>query len=562
MSWSITTWNCSAARSSLKLMAQVHRPAAGKGWPLSVGFLAFLAALPLLAVVWLAITPTEALWTHLFSTVLPNYLYNTLVLGLGVSIGVLLVGIPLAWMVSVYDFPGRRWLDRALFLPLAMPTYLIAFVYTDFLDYAGPIQTLLRDTFGWTNPKAYWFPTIRSLGGGMVVLTLCLYPYVYWLARAAFIGRGARQIEAARLMGEGAFGAFRRIGLPLARPALAAGVLIVWMETVNDIGAVEHFGIQTLTVGIFDVWLHLGRPGAAAQIALVLLTLVVLLATAERLARGGRRYHTENTGTADRRRLSRPAGLLTACLLFLPLLAGFLVPAGRLLYYAVGRLEQDSFATFWTLAVHSVTLSAMAAVLCVVGALILAYGTRLYPRPSIRHGVRFATLGYGIPGAVLALGILTLTTTADLRMADVTEWLGGTPAAILGGTVFALVFALSVRFLALAYGTVDAGLQRVTPSMDDAARMLGAGPGTALIRVHLPLLKGSWLTAAALVFVDSMKELPMTLLLRPFNYETLATHVYQLASDERLEASALSALAIVVVGIGPVLLLGRATQQK
>ncbi len=539
-------------------MSHAHRPKAGKGWAVSVGLLAFLAGLPLLAVGWLAITPTEELWAHLFHTVLPNYLYNTVLLGVGVSGGALLLGVPLAWMVSVYEFPGRKLLDRALFLPLAIPTYLIAFVYTDFLEYAGPVQVFLREAYGWRNAQDYWFPSIRTLGGGIIVLTLCLYPYVYWLARAAFFGRGTRQIEAARLMGEGPFGAFRRVGLPLARPALAAGVLIVWMETANDIGAVEHFGIQTLTVGIFDVWLHLGRPGAAAQIALVLLVLIIFLATTERLARGGRRYHTDSTqGEAERRRLSTGAGVLTAALLFLPLLAGFLVPAGRLLYHAANHLDHESTGTFWNLALHSITLSTMAACVSVALALVLAYGVRLYPSPGMRHGVRFATLGYAIPGAVLALGILTLTTTADLRMADVTEWFGGKPTAILGGTIFALVAALCVRFLALAYGTIDAGLQRVTPNMDDAARMLGASPGAALLRVHLPLLKGSWLTAAALVFVDSMKELPMTLLLRPFNYETLASHVYQLASDERLEASALSALAIVVVGIGPVLFLGR-----
>lgn len=539
-------------------MAHAPRPAGSRAWMAGVGTLALLAALPLLAVLWLALTPTQDLWAHLFGTVLPNYLTNTLLLGLGVSLGVLVTGVPLAWMVSVYAFPGRKLLDRALFLPLAFPTYLIAFVYTDFLEFSGPVQSLLRDAFGWSTSRDYWFPTIRSLGGGIAVLTLCLYPYVYWLARAAFHGRGARQIEAARLMGEGAFGTFWRIGLPLARPAVAAGVLIAWMETANDIGAVEHFGIQTLTVGIFDVWLHLGRPGAAAQIALVLLALIVFLATAERLARGGRRFDTGGgESDAERRTLSRPAGLIAAFLLFLPLLAGFLVPAGRLLYYALGRLDQQSAAQFWTLAQHSITLSAMAAAICVVAALVLAYGVRLYPAPVMSHGVRFATLGYGVPGAVLALGILTLTTTADLSLADLTEWLGGTPRAILGGTVFAVVSALSVRFLALAYGTVDAGMQRVTPSMEDAARTLGATPGAALLRVHLPLLKGSWLTAAALVFVDSMKELPMTLLLRPFNYETLATHVYQLASDERLEASALAALTIVAVGIGPVLFLSR-----
>ena len=544
-------------------MAHSYRPSAGRAWTICIALLALLAALPLLAVGWLALTPSEDLWAHLFDTVLPNYLLNTALLGVAVSAGVLLLGIPLAWMVSVYDFPGRKILDRALFLPLAFPTYLIAFVLTDLLAYSGPVQELLRGTFGWSSPREYWFPEIRSLGGGAAVLSLCRYPYVYWLARAAFHGGGSRQIEAARLMGEGPFGAFWRIGLPLARPAIAAGVLIVWMETVNDIGAVEHFGIQTLTVGLFDVWLHLGEPGAAAQIALVLLGVVIVLATAERLARGGRRYDTDRTsGTPERRVLTGMARWLTPSLLLLPLAAGFLVPAGRLVYFAATNLEQEAIATFFDLAWHSISLSAMGALICVLAALLLAYGVRLHPIRPVQLRMRIATLGYGVPGAVLALGILTLTTNADLAMADLTEWLGGTPRAILGGTVFAVVTALSVRFLALGYGTIDAGMQRVTPSMDDAARTLGASPGAALLRVHLPLLRGSWLTAAALVFVDSMKELPMTLLLRPFNYETLATHVYQLASDERLEASALAALTIVVAGIGPVLFLSRTSERR
>ena len=537
-------------------MVHRRRPGGSRAWAFGVGSLAGLVALPLLAVIWLAMTPNLELWQHLWSSVLQDYVSNTLLLGLGVGLGSLVCGVPLAWMVSVYDFPGRRWLDSALFLPLAMPTYLIAFVYTDLLDYAGPVQMALREIFGWQSARDYAFPEIRSLGGGIVLLSLCLYPYVYWLARAAFLGQGARQIEAARLLGQGAFGAFRRVGLPLARPALAAGVLIVWMETINDIGAVEHFGIQTLTVGIFDVWLHLGRPDGAAQIALLLLGLIVLLATAEYVARGGRKFHS--TGSANpNRRLPKGLGILTAILISLPLVFGFVVPAGRLLYYALGRLEGQTLAEFAVLARHSLTVAALTAVAAVLAALILAYGARLRPTRLIRHGVRFATLGYGVPGAVLALGVLVPVAQADLALADLMEWLGGEPEAFFGGTVFALVFALTARFLALAHGTVDAGLQRVTVSMDDAARTLGLVPRETLWRVHVPMLRGSLLTAAALVFVDTMKELPITLLLRPFNYETLASHVYQLASSEQLEACSLSALAIVAAGMLPVIVLSR-----
>jgi len=537
-------------------MTRTRRPGGGLAWACGVGVLAGLVALPLLAVVWLAAAPSLDLWQHLWSSVLWDYLRNTLLLGLGVGAGSLLLGVPLAWMVSVYDFPGRRWFDAALFLPLAMPTYLIAFVYTDLLDYAGPLQTWLRGLFGWQTARDYRFPEIRSLGGGAVLLSLCLYPYVYWLARAAFLGQGARQIEAARLLGQGAFGAFWRVGLPLARPALAAGVLIAWMETINDIGAVEHFGIQTLTVGIFDVWLHLGRPDGAAQIALLLLALIILLATAEYVARGGRRFHTTG-GAGPRRRLPAPAGWATAFLVSLPLFFGFAVPAGRLLYHALGRLEGETLAEFLMLARHSLMVASLTAAVAVAAALVLAYGARLRPGPAMRHGVRLATLGYGVPGAVLALGVLTPVTQLDLALADLTEWLGGQPQAIFGGTVFALVFALTVRFLALAHGTVDAGLQRVTVSMDDAARTLGLAPRETLWRVHVPMLRASLLTAAALVFVDTMKELPITLLLRPFNFETLASHVYQLASTEQLEACSLSALTIVAAGILPVIVLSR-----
>ena len=537
-------------------MSDPQRPGGGRAWAYGVALLAALVALPLLAVVWLALTPSLTLWQHLWASVLPDYLLNTLLLGGGVGLGALLLGVPLAWMTSVYDFPGRRWLDGALFLPLAMPTYLIAFVYTDFLEYAGPVQTGLRAAFGWQSARDYSFPEIRSLGGGIVLLSLCLYPYVYWLARSAFLGQGARQVEAARLLGQGPFGAFWRVGLPLARPALVAGVLIAWMETINDIGAVTHFGIQTLTVGIFDVWLHLGRPDGAAQIALILLALSVVLASAEYAARGGRTFHSSGAARQPRR-LSPGSGWLTAVLISLPLLLGFVVPAGRLVYHAVGRLEAQSLADFARLAGNSLTVAALTAAAAVCAALVLAYGARLRPSKFMRYGVRLSTLGYGVPGAVLALGVLMPITQADLALADLVDWLGGQSQAIFGGTIFALVFALTVRFLALAHGTIDAGLQRITVSMDDAARTLGLAPRETLWRVHIPMLRGSLLTAAALVFVDAMKELPVTLLLRPFNYETLASQVYQLASDEQLEAVSLSALAIVLAGIVPVIVLSR-----
>ncbi len=538
-----------------------RRSIGSRSWGIGVAILAALVAVPLVAVLWLSITPSLELWRHLATTVLPDYLLNTVLLGGGVGLGALALGVSLAWMVCVYEFPGRRLLDSALFLPLAMPTYLMAFVYTDFLEYAGPVQASLRAVFGWQSARDYAFPAVRSLGGGIVILSLCLYPYVYWLARSAFIGQGARQVEAARLLGQGAFGAFWRVGLPLARPALVAGVLIVWMETINDIGAVEHFGIQTLTVGIFDVWLHLGRPDGAAQIALVLLVLVAALATAEYVARGGRKFHSSG-GARQRRELSGPAGWLTTACVALPLLLGFGVPAGRLSYYALGRIEAQSLAEFYVLAQHSITIASAAGIVTTFAALFLAYGARLRPNPWMRHGVRLATLGYGIPGAVLALGVLIPLARLDLVLADLMEWFGHTPTAVFGGTILALVFALSVRFLALAHGTVDSGLHRVTGHMDDAARTMGFSPRETLWRVHLPLLRGSLLTSVALVFVDTMKELPVTLLLRPFNYETLASHVYQLASDERLEACSLSALAIVLAGIFPVIVLSRLSAGK
>ena len=532
-----------------------HRRGGGT-WLVGVTVVAALVAVPVLATISLAVGESGELWRHLWETVLFDYVRNTVLLGAGVSLVAVLLGVPLAWMVSVYEFPGRRWLDWALFLPLAMPTYLMAFVYTDLLDYAGPLQSALRKAFGWRTMRDYWFPDVRSLGGGIVLLALCLYPYVYWLARMAFVSQSLRQVEAAKTLGENGFGAFWRVALPLARPAVAAGVLIVWMETVNDIGAVEHFGIQTLTVGIFDVWFHLSRPDGAAQIGLLLLGFVILLMAAEYAARGGRRFHSGGP-QPERRGFTPRTGWLVTAGLFLPLALGFLVPAGRLLYHAVQRLDDNSLAEFALLARHSLTIAILTAIAAVATAVFLAYGVRLNPGRHLRRAVRFATLGYGIPSAMLSLGVLISFTRADYGIAWLIELAGGMPQALLSGTVVALVFALTVRFLTLAFGTVEASLQRLTASMDDAASVLGVSPRQALWRVHLPLLRGSLLTATALVLVDVMKELPITLLLRPFNFETLASHVYQLASDERLEACALSALAIVAAGVVPVAVLSR-----
>ena len=530
------------------------------GWALTTLVIALLAASPILSVVYIAATPTLDMWRHLVSTVLPVYARNTALLGLGVAVGTAVLGVATAWLVTVCRFPGSRQFEWLLLLPLAMPGYVVAFVYTDLLEYAGVVQTGLRALFGWANAREYWFPQIRSLGGAVALMSLVLYPYVYLVSRAAFIEQNICVLEASRVLGCTPWRAFVRVALPLARPAVVVGVALALMETLNDLGAVEFFGVQTFTVGIFDVWLNMGNVSGAAQLALVLLVVVIALIWVERHARRHRRFHH----TSRRYRALSPqplrGGRAAAAVLVcaVPFLLGFALPSAVLAYYSVITYQPTAFSEFLDYAGHSLTLAVIAAAAAAVFGILLAYGARSGSPPVAQAAARFASFGYGIPGAVLAIGVLIPLAAVDRGVDAVARAeFGVSTGLLLSGTLFAVSAALTVRFLALAYGTADAGLAKVTPNIDSAARTLGLGPYGRLFRVHLPIMRGSVLTGALLVFVDSMKELPMTLLLRPFNYTTLATNVYQFASDELLEECALSALAIVVAGVPAVLVLTR-----
>jgi len=539
--------------------------AAGPGdgrrrWHVAALLVAGFVALPVLAIAWMALFPKENIWPHLASTVLPGYVLTTLALMLGVGIGTFAIGTGTAWLVAMCRFPGRRLFEWTLLLPLAMPGYLIAYVYTDLLEYAGPVQGLLREMFGWSSRRDYWFPDIRSLGGAIAMLTLVLYPYVYALARASFLEQSICVLEVSRTLGRGTWRALLDVGLPLARPAIVVGVTLALMECLNDFGTIDFFAVRTLTAGVFDVWLRMGNAGGAAQIALVMLGFVVLLIWAERRSRARQRFHhtSSKLRPIEGLPLRGGKGWAAAAACALPVLLGFVLPAGVLAKYAFFSGSAEWSHDFFRHALNSLGLATAAAVVAVAIATLLAYAARQRAGGVVRGAIRLASVGYAVPGAVLAIGVLIPLAAFDNALdAFLRQTLGVSTGLLLSGTVTALIFAYTVRFLAVSLGAVEAGLGRVTPSMEMAARTLGHSPSATLRRLHLPMIRGSLLTGGLLVFVDTMKELPATLVLRPFNFDTLATYVYQYASDERLEACAPAALAIVVAGILPVLLLAR-----
>ncbi|MBW7900400.1 MAG: iron ABC transporter permease [Rhodocyclaceae bacterium] len=498
-------------------------------------------------------------WRHLASTVLPEYVVNTLWLCLGVGGGVVVVGVATAWLTAMHDFPGRRVFAWALVLPLAMPAYVLAYVYTDFLQFVGPLQTFLRETFGWQKGD-YWFPDVRSLGGAVTMFVFVFYPYVYLIARTAFLERASGMLEAARTLGVGPWAGFFRVSLPLARPAVAAGAALALMETLADYGTVSYFAVQTFTTGIYRAWFSLGDRTAAAQLAAMLLGFVVLLLALERFSRGRARFHdtTGRNRPLPGRRLSgaHAAAAFLACAL--PLAVGFLLPAGLLLRLALIEGDAQFGERFLMLSRNSFVLAGVTALCAVALALLLAYSARQSKGLLARGLNRMVGLGYAVPGSVIAVGVLIPVTRLDNWIAAGWQSLfGSNPGLVLTGGIAALVYAYLVRFLAIALQTVGASLARITPSMDDAAKSLGCSQGETLRRVHAPLLRGGLLTAGLLVFVDVMKELPATLVMRPFNFDTLATQAYTLASDERLAEASTAALAIVAVGLVPLIALSR-----
>jgi len=521
---------------------------------------ALLAGLPVASVgLNLFVGGTSATWGHLSSTVLPEYIANSLWLCLGVGVGVGLVGVATAWLTAMHEFPGRRIFEWALVLPLAVPAYVMAYVYTDFLQFVGPVQTFLRDSFGWEHGD-YWFPDIRTLPGAMLMFICVLYPYVYLLARTAFLERASGMLEAARTLGMGPWRAFFAVSLPLARPAIVAGVALALMETLADYGTVAYFAVNTFTTGIYRAWFSLGDRVAAAQLAAMLLAFVLFLLMAERVSRGRARYH--NTTGRNRpmagARLHGMAAVLAVFACALPLLLGFILPAGLLLKMAITEGDAQFGERFLLLSRNSFVLAGVTAAIGVLLALLLAYGARL-AKTNLASGLnRLVGLGYAVPGAVIAVGVLIPVTRLDNWLAGQWQsWFGHNPGLLLTGGIAALIYAYLVRFLAVALHTVESSLGKITPSMDDAARSLGLGQGETMRRVHAPMLRGSLLTAGLLVFVDVMKELPATLVMRPFNFDTLATQAYTLASDERLAEASTAALAIVVVGLLPLIALSR-----
>ncbi len=535
------------------------------GWTIGAFVTAGLIASPVIAVVIMALAPSDDIWTHLASTVLPHYVWTTLLLMFGVGAGTLVIGTGTAWLVTMCAFPGKRIFEWALVLPLAVPAYVIAYVYTDILEFAGPVQGLLRDVFGWHNRQDYWFPEIRSLGGAIVVMTLVLYPYVYLLARAAFLEQSVCVLDVSRTLGKTPWQSFRLVALPLARPAVVAGVSLVMMETLNDFGTVDYFAVATFTAGIYDVWLNMNSISGAAQLASVMLMFVIALIALERTARRGRKFHHTGTkySTLPTLKLTPTQQMLATFSCVLPIVLGFVLPAWVLTRYALkfyGVTLQNNFAEY---VMNSLGLAFSSAILAVILGLFLAYAIRLQGSFPLRLATRIASMGYAVPGAVLAIGVILPLTRFENSVDSLSREFFGIPLGLfISGTVGAMLIGYLVRFLALSYGAAEASLAKVTPSMDGAARTLGHGPVQTLFKVHLPIMRTSILTAAILVFVDVMKELPMTMLLRPFNFETLATYVHQFASDELLEECALGALSIVVAGILPVIILSRAIAQS
>ncbi|WP_458790128.1 ABC transporter permease [Yoonia sp. MH D7] len=531
-------------------------------WSIGALVIAIVVLMPIMAVIWFASHPTDNIWPHLLATTLPRYLANTVILMSGVGVLAAMVGTGAAWIVVMYQFPGRRWLQWALLMPLAVPAYVGAYALVDFFEYAGPVQTALRATFGWTNAQDYAFPAIRTRGAAVIVLSAALYPYVYILARAAFREQSGAGYEVARALGAGPFARFWRVGFPLARPAIAAGVAVVMMETVNDFGTVDYFAVQTLTTGIFSVWLQGGNLGGAAQLATCVLTIIVLLVTLEKLSRRKSRFFmsARNARPVTPVPLKGGMGWLVSIACLIPVLIGFVLPMAVIGSHAMDAGEWISPGLRLAV-IRTVSVAGIAAVLTVVGGVFMVYGVRLSGKRLPALLMPVTAIGYAAPGAVLALGILVPLAALDNRFADmVLAVTGYDPGLLLTGTAAALVLSYIVRFFAIAQGTADAALGRVAPSLPMAARSLGRTAGGTLRAVHLPLVRASVGSALLLVFVDAVKELPATLLLRPFNFDTLATRVHAKASLENIAEAAPAALMISLIGLAAVALLARANR--
>ena len=529
-------------------------------WRLGALAVAAVVALPLLGVASSLLSWQGDLWRHIAETQLSDIVGNTLVLLIGVGLGTTVIGTGTAWLVTMCRFPGSKTMQWALLLPLVLPTYIIGYAYADLLTFAGPLQVALRGLTGWSRGD-YWFPDLGSAGGVALLFTLVLYPYVYLAARAAFLTQPQALLEASRILGHGPWPTFLRVALPLARPAIAAGVTLALLETLADFGTVQYYGIHTFTTAVYRTWYGMGNREGAAQISLILIAIAVLLILIERRSRGRARFHiTSNLrNPAEPVTLAPRAATLAALACALPVLLGFLLPTLHLARLALTSGVALGDRRFVGDATNSLILATIAAALIVALALFLSYAARLVRRRGLSRLIEFASLGYAIPGAVIAVGVLLPLAATDHGINRLTQGLFGLPSGLLlSGTAFALVVAYVVRFLAVGMASIAPGLAAIDPAMDASARVLGAQPRQVLRYIHLPMLRGPALTAGVIAFVEVLKELPATLLIRPFNFDTLAVGVYRFASDERLAQAAVGAIVIVAVSLVPVILLSRA----
>jgi iron(III) transport system permease protein len=531
---------------------------------LGILVLCLLLCVPVLTILASVTSSSDGAWQHLYDTVLGDYVTHSLTLLAGVGVSVLVLGIGPAWLVTMTRFPGSRILEWALVLPLAMPAYIIAYTYTGMLDVGGPLQGWIRESFD-LRFGDYWFPNVRSLGGAVAMLALVLYPYVYLLSRTAFLEQSVCVLEVSLTLGASPWRAFTRVAIPLARPAIIAGLSLVLMETLADYGTVQYFGVSAFTTGIFRTWFGLGSITAAAQLAAVLMIFILFLVLTEHWSRQQARYHHTSNKYSRLPELQLTGWKRVAAMIYriLPVLLGFLIPFIQLSFWAVDTWHLIDKDSFFTLFMNSLELASITAVIALLLGIFITYSKRLRPTLTLRGVVRVMGLGYAIPGTVIAVGVLIpfawFDNTLDAWMREHFDIATG---LLLSGTLIAVVFAYLVRFLPVALNTLDAGLGKIKPTMDDVGRSMGLSPLQILRRVHVPLLQGSLLTASLLVFVDVLKELPATLILRPFNFNTLAIRTYELANQERLAEAASSALLIVLAGILPVIILSKSISRS
>jgi iron(III) transport system permease protein len=527
------------------------------GWRLAAFAVSLMTLIPLMVVLSSFLSPQADIWDHLARNVLPELLRNTFWLALGVACGTGFLGVTLAWLTAVCDFPGRRFFSWALMLPLAVPAYVTAFASIGLLDFTGPLQTLLRAWFG----TSAWVPPIRSRGGVILVMTMALYPYVYLLARNAFLTQGKRSLEVGQSLGLSRAAGFLKIALPMARPWIAGGIMLALMETLADFGTVAVFNYDTFTTAIYKAWFGLFSLSAASQLASILVVLVLLLALSEQYWRGGKRYHAAGKSQHSRYPLGPKLRWLAFAYLSAVLAIAFVIPVLQLLVWSAQVFAEDFDSRYPSFVWHSVLLSAMAATLVALAAVVMAYALRLYRDWPTLFFSRLSTLGYAIPGTVLAVGIFIPVAWLDNQLiALLNDWFGMRVSAVLRGTLAVMLAAYTARFLAAGFNPIDSAMQRITRSQEEAARSMGYSGLRLFTHIHLPMLRGGILSAAMLVFVDVMKEMPITLMTRPFGWDTLAVRVFEMTSEGQWDRAALPSVALVIAGLIPVVLLTRQSE--